>query len=80
MRLSLALFAMLKDEIGPVFEIEVPDAADVATLKRSLSPAHPAFARLSGRLLVAVNESYAADSDVLAEGDAVAILPPIAGG
>lgn len=78
------LFASLKEELGPRFEVEVPSGPDgtvsVGALRDVLVEAHPAFARLGRRALVAVNESYAADGDTVREGDEVALLPPVAGG
>ena len=80
MRLHVLLFAALKDEVGPTFDVDVPEGADVASLRLHLEAAHPAFARFGRRALVAVNESYATDAERLSPGDVVAILPPVAGG
>lgn len=84
MRVGVLLFASLKEELGPRVEVDVPPGADgvvrVAALRGALAAAHPAFARLGRRALVAVGESYAADSDAIGERDEVAILPPVAGG
>jgi molybdopterin converting factor subunit 1 len=79
-RVDVLLFASLKDEIGPRFAVEVGGGATVADLRSALEAAHPAFARLGRRTLVAVNEAYAGDRDVLRPGDVVAVLPPVAGG
>jgi hypothetical protein len=65
MRVDVLLFASLKDDVGPCFAVEA---------------AHPAFARLGRRTLVAVNEAYADERDPLRPGDVVAVLPPVAGG
>lgn len=80
MRLDVLLFAVLRDELGPSFAVEVPAPADVKTLRTALEAAHPAFARWGRRTRVAVNESYARDSDPLRPGDVVALLPPVCGG
>ena len=80
MRIDVLLFASLKDAIGPTFAVELPDDADVAVLRRTLEGAHPAFARLGSRTLVAVNECYARDEDPVRARDVVALLPPVAGG
>lgn len=80
MRVDVVLFASLKDEVGPSFPVEVAEPATVAGLRRALEAAHPAFARLGRRSMVAVNETYARESDPVLPGDAVALLPPIAGG
>lgn len=80
MRLTVLLFAALKDEVGPTFDVDVPDGTDVGGLRRRLEAAHPAFARFGRRALVAVNEAYATDAEGLSPGDVVAMLPPVAGG
>jgi len=80
MRVDVLLFASLKDEVGPSFPVEVAEPATVAGLRRALEAAHPAFARLGRRAMVAVNETYAREGDPVLPGDAVALLPPVAGG
>jgi molybdopterin converting factor subunit 1 len=80
MRVDVLLFASLKDEVGPSVAIEVVEPATVGDLRRALEAAHPAFARMGKRAMVAVNEAYAADTDPLRPGDTVALLPPVAGG
>jgi molybdopterin synthase catalytic subunit len=80
MRIEVLLFASLKDEVGPSFPVEVGEPATVATLRRALEAAHPAFARMGRRAMVAVNETYAREGDAVRPGDAVAVLPPVAGG
>lgn len=80
MRVDVLLFASLKDEVGPRFGVDLEGGVTVADLRRALEAAHPAFARLGRRTLVAVNEAYARDRDVLRAGDVVAVLPPVAGG
>lgn len=80
MKVDVLLFASLKDEVGPAFTVEVGEPATVADLRRVLETAHPAFARFGRRAMVAVNEAYAREGDPVRPGDAVALLPPIAGG
>lgn len=80
MRVEVLLFASLKDEVGPSFTVEVPEPASVADLRRALEAAHPAFARFGRRAMVAVNEAWAREGDPVRPEDAVALLPPVAGG
>lgn len=72
------LFASWSDALGPEVEVELPVGASVADLLASLS------ARTDGRPLpkpvVALNQRYARPADVIAAGDEVAIIPPVAGG
>jgi molybdopterin converting factor subunit 1 len=80
MRVDVLLFASLKDEVGPSFPVELGESATVADLRRALEAAHPSFARFGRRAMVAVNEAYAREDDPVRPGDAVALLPPVAGG
>jgi len=79
-RVDVLLFASLKDEVGPTFPVEIAEPATVAGLRRALEAAHPAFTRIGRLARVAVNETYARESDPVRPGDAVALLPPVAGG
>lgn len=80
MQVDVLLFASLKDEVGPTYGVELPEGSDVRQLRLALATAHPAFARLASRSLVAVNETYADDATPILPGDVVAVLPPVAGG
>ncbi len=80
MRVDVLLFASLKDDVGPCISVEIPEPATVTTLRRALEAAHPAIARFGTRAKVAVNESWARETDPVAPGDTVALLPPVAGG
>ncbi len=80
MRIDVLLFASLKDEVGPSMPVELTEPATVADLRRALEAAHPAFGRFGRRAMVAVNEAYAREGDPVRSGDAVALLPPVAGG
>ena len=80
MRVDVLLFAALKDELGPCVAIEIAEPATVATLRAALAAAHPAVARFGDRAKAAVNETWAKETDPIRPGDAVALLPPVAGG
>lgn len=72
------LFASWSDALGPEVEVDLPDGASVADLLQALK------ARLEGRALptplVALNQQYARPEAVLAAGDEIALIPPVAGG
>lgn len=75
------LFGSIREAVGAKdLDVSLPDAADVAALRAWLEARHEAFARASGRLLVAVNQEHAEDAQRLVEGDEVAFLPPVSGG
>jgi molybdopterin synthase catalytic subunit len=84
MQVEVLLFASLKDELGGRLTLEVPETrpgeATVGALREAFLADCPSAARLGKRILVAVNERYAADGDPVRSGDAVALLPPVAGG
>lgn len=79
--LSIKLFAKARDLAGcPLVELEWSDGETVATLKQRLSEQHPNLGPLVSRLLVAVNNDYAADDCTLKTTDEVACFPPVSGG
>lgn len=80
MRVRTLLFAIYRDMAG-TGEIEVdlgPDAtaADLVARLR----AEPGLDRLPADPAVAINQEYAPLWTALADGDEVALLPPVAGG
>ncbi len=79
--LSVKLFAKARDLAGsPVIQIPWSDGQTVASLKQRLGELHPALEPLLPRLLVAVNNDYAADSTSVSSTDEVACFPPVSGG
>lgn len=84
MKVRILFFASLRDELGESRIVEVAEAlpgeATVASLREAVAALSPAVDRLGRRLLVAVNERYATDADLVRPGDSVAFLPPLAGG
>jgi molybdopterin synthase catalytic subunit len=78
---QVLLFGALREAAGArEFPLTLPEPASVATLRALLEESHPAFAKLAGRLRVAVNREFADDACELADGDEVAFLPPVSGG
>ena len=81
MKVSVRLFAGLKDRAGRS-EIEIgdlPDGLDVAGVKREIERRHPALGSLS-HVRIAVGTEYAAETRKLAEGEVLALIPPVSGG
>ena len=79
--LTIKLFAKARDLVGKhVIEVPWSDGQTVAQLKRCLGELHPAIQPLVPRLLVAVNNDYAADSTPVSATDEVACFPPVSGG
>lgn len=75
------LFASWSDTLGPSVEVELPEGARVADLLATLeADAKSKSIKPLPRPSVAVNHRYAKPETVLAAGDEVAIIPPVAGG
>ena len=80
MTVTVLLFASYADVIGrSSLELSLPPGSTVSAVVAELS-ALAGGERLPPRPLVAVNETYASLSTVLASGDEVAVIPPVAGG
>ena len=80
MRVRVRFFASYAEAFGrQEMDLELQAGASVADCVAALR-ADPAAARLPPRPLVAVNQRYARPETPLAEGDEVALIPPVAGG
>jgi sulfur-carrier protein len=75
-------FAALADLMGRAEEpLELP--ADVRTVRdfiRYLERARPALAGKMSSVRIALDETFASDSDALADAHVIALIPPVAGG
>jgi len=81
MTLTVHLFARGRELVGAdTVAAELPAAATVADLRRTLAARFPALAGLLARSAVAVNHDFAEDNRVLSPGDEVAVIPPVSGG
>ncbi len=74
-------FAALRDLLGfSDISITLPLGTDVAGLVAEVAASRPAARLAERRFAVAVNRSFAARDRVLADGDEVALIPPVSGG
>lgn len=81
MRVEVLYFAILRERVGREREsLELPDGADVRTARAAIAARHPGIESLLPRVQTAVNRVMAKDVTALADGDEVALLPPVAGG
>ena len=81
MKVAVQLFARARDLAGSSrVELEVPAAASVADLRRSLCERFPQISPLAPNLLVAIDNNYADDRTALPPGAEVACFPPVSGG
>jgi molybdopterin synthase sulfur carrier subunit len=82
MSVRILYFAGLRDAVG-VAEESLPLPAEVVTigaLADHLAARHAAYADRRGHVRIARNETFANADDPVADGDVIALIPPVAGG
>ena len=81
MKVRILLFARLRDLVGAEsVELDSPDIESVEDAYRILSARYPELESFSRSLLVAVNQEFADWNTPVAEGDELALFPPVSGG
>lgn len=82
MTLRVLYFAGLRDAVGLAEEtVEVPDGVrTVGALCDHLAQRHRAYAERRAFVRVARNEAFASGDEAIADGDVIALIPPVAGG
>jgi molybdopterin converting factor subunit 1 len=81
MRISVLYFAVFRERMGRDQEtFELAAGSTVANAIDALAAANPPIAKLRGRFRVAVNQDFVDETQLLAEGDELALIPPVAGG
>lgn len=73
-------FASVREILGAERRLELPDGASVADLWSSLEREYPALAGHRASTRIARNGQLTDAATTLADGDEVAILPPVGGG
>ncbi len=61
-------------------ELDLPDDASLGELAREMVRRHPALISQPANLVAAVNQEFRGHEHTLAEGDEVALIPPVSGG
>jgi len=81
-RVRVLYFAAVRDLAGCEEEaLELPaEVRDVGGFAHWLERARPELAGRLGSVRVARNEAFASPKEPLAEGDTLALIPPVAGG
>ena len=80
MKIRILLFGIARDIVGKThLDLEQPEPLDVESFKQVLEDKYPKMSHLS-YYKVAINQEFAKDSDLLKEGDEVALIPPVSGG
>ncbi|MDB4959259.1 MAG: MoaD family protein [Myxococcales bacterium] len=81
MRISVLYFAVFRERIGRDQDtLEIAEGSTVAHAIEVLATQQAAIAMLRGRFRVAVNQDFVDEMQVLADGDELALIPPVAGG
>jgi molybdopterin converting factor subunit 1 len=80
MRIRLRLFASYAEAVGKnEITLDLPAGATAGDALAAIR-ARPGAERLPPQPLIAVNQRYAKGEAPLADGDEVALIPPVAGG
>lgn len=81
MRVRLRLFASLRDVAGfESTELELPDGITIGEVWERLCTQYPSLARYREHVMMARNRRYVTFEDRLADGDEIALFPPVSGG
>jgi molybdopterin converting factor subunit 1 len=82
MHIRVLYFAAMRDLAGrSEDDLTLPaEVATVGALAAHLERALPGFAERRAHVRIARNEAFAEDDEPLAEGDVLALIPPVAGG
>jgi MoaE-MoaD fusion protein len=81
MRVSVLFFGPLREATGSKeLSLGLEAGATVGQLRALLADSLPALEASGARIRVSVNREFASDARVLADGDEVALLPPVSGG
>jgi molybdopterin synthase sulfur carrier subunit len=82
MNLRVLYFAGLRDAVGLSEEwLTLPaGVGTVGELADHLAARHRGYAERRGHVRIARNEAFASSDEALAEGDVIALIPPVAGG
>ncbi len=79
--INISFFATLKDKAGrSTYEMPLPRPITVRELKAELSQTFPGINLVKDQILVAVNQEFSFDDEIIPEGAEVAVFPPVSGG
>lgn len=82
MSVAILYFAAVRDLVGRDEETLAlpPTVSTIETLAAHLTSLHPELAGRLGYVRFARNEQFAQLTDPVADGDTIALIPPVAGG
>ena len=80
-RVQVLFFGMLKDIVGrPQEALELGSGASLDTIFDHYAARFPRLAELRSSTVMALNQQFSKGSTPVADGDEVALLPPVSGG
>jgi molybdopterin converting factor subunit 1 len=80
MKVKVLAFGIAKDIFGgSSIDVDLSWQSTAANLKQTLEQRYPRLKQLAS-YMVAVNNEYADDKEMLTEHDEIAIIPPVSGG
>jgi molybdopterin converting factor small subunit len=81
MKVSVRLFAIARQIAGrESVELELPEQATVADLRRTMAREIPRLSALLGPMLFAIDAHYADDATLVPAEAEIACIPPVSGG
>src|ERR1035438_9469166 len=81
MQIKVLFFGLLKDICGRSEDrLELPAAAPLRSVFDRYAAQFPALAGMAKSVVLARNHEFGNPSETLADGDEVALLPPVSGG
>jgi len=81
MQVRVLFFGLLKDICGgPEDRLELPAGSTIGSVFDHYAHAFPRLRELASSIVLARNHEFATTREPLAEGDEVALLPPVSGG
>ncbi len=81
LKVTVLLFASYKEKVGKGrVELDLATGATVGDLADEMLRRHPGLVQDTARLAVAVNHEFQRHDYSLADGDEVALIPPVSGG
>lgn len=81
MRVTVLFFGQLKDFVGrSADELEMAPGSSVGTVFDHYASEYPKLREMAASIAIARNHEFAARNVELAEGDEIALMPPVSGG
>jgi molybdopterin converting factor subunit 1 len=81
MKVQVKLFAVAHEQAGQsVVEVNLPERATVAQLRREIARQHPRLAQVVSHSMIALGAEYAEEEAEIGPHDEIACIPPVSGG